>query len=108
MVTVNARHEVEQQTVKHLLDAIVLQLLSKKSMCGYEVIMAIKKSYGVYFGASTIYPMLSSLENKKLVESRWTAGCGRPKKNYSLTVEGQKKVQFTLNRLFMPAEDLNP
>jgi PadR family transcriptional regulator, regulatory protein PadR len=99
VATMNVRQEIQLENTKHLLDAIVLQLLSKRAMCGYEVIMAIKKTYGIYFGASTIYPMLSSLERQKLVEGKWDPNYKRPKKSYTLTPEGQKKVVFTLNSI---------
>ncbi len=107
MVAINVRQEVQLENTKNLLDAIVLQLLSKRAMCGYEIIMAIKKSYGIYFGASTIYPMLSGLERKKLVEGKWDLNFKRPKKNYTLTAEGQKKAQFSLNAFLVLGEDLN-
>jgi PadR family transcriptional regulator, regulatory protein PadR len=102
VVTMNVRQEVQLENTKHLLDEIVLQLLSKKAMCGYEIILAIKKTYGIYFGASTIYPMLSSLERQKLVEGKWDPNYKRPKKNYKLTPEGQKKVVFNLNSILIP------
>ena len=55
---VNAQKEVQVKLMKGLLDLIVLQFLSSQPMHGYQIITKIRKSFGVYFGPSTIYPLL--------------------------------------------------
>jgi DNA-binding PadR family transcriptional regulator len=52
--------------MKGLLDLIVLQFLSSQPMHGYQVITIIRKTFGVYFGSSTIYPLLNNLEKKDI------------------------------------------
>jgi PadR family transcriptional regulator, regulatory protein PadR len=81
--------------MKGLLDLIILQFLSTQPMHGYQVITKIRKNFGVYFGPSTIYPLLGTLEKKGLVKSLWNMDSERPRKMYSLTSEGQNMLNFT-------------
>lgn len=85
--------------MKGLLDLIVLQFLSTQPMHGYQVITKIRKSFGVYFGPSTIYPLLATLEKKGFVNSEWNMNNERPRKVYKLTTEGQNMLNFTEDSL---------
>ncbi len=85
--------------MKGLLDLIVLQFLSTQPMHGYQVITKIRKSFGVYFGPSTIYPLLGTLEKKGFVNSEWNMQGERPRKVYNLTNEGQNLLNFTEDSL---------
>lgn len=95
----NFQKEVQTKLTKGLLDLIVLQLLNSQPMHGYQIITKIRKSFGVYFGPSTIYPLLSSLEKKGHVESRWNMESERPRKVYELTSKGKNVLDFTENSL---------
>ena len=95
----NFQKEVQTKLTKGLLDLIVLQLLDSQPMHGYQIITKIRKSFGVYFGPSTIYPLLSSLEKKSHVESRWNMESERPRKVYHLTSKGKNVLDFTENSL---------
>jgi len=95
----NFQKEVQTKLTKGLLDLIVLQLLDSQPMHGYQIITKIRKSFGVYFGPSTIYPLLSSLEKKGHVESRWNMESERPRKVYELTSKGKNVLDFTENSL---------
>jgi PadR family transcriptional regulator PadR len=96
---VNAQKEVQTKLMKGLLDLIVLQFLSNQPMHGYQIITKIRKSFGVYFGPSTIYPLLATLEKKGFVNSEWNMKTERPRKVYKLTTEGQSMLNFTENSL---------
>ncbi|MCW3996048.1 MAG: PadR family transcriptional regulator [Candidatus Bathyarchaeota archaeon] len=87
--------EVSTKLMKGLLDLIILQFLSTEPMHGYEIITKIRKNFGVYFGPSTIYPLLSTLENKGYVDSEWNMNYERPRKVYKLTSKGQSMLNFT-------------
>ena len=91
--------EVQVKLMKGLLDLIVLQFLSSQPMHGYQIITKIRKSFGVYFGPSTIYPLLATLEKKDYVHSEWNMKTERPRKIYKLTNEGQNLLNFTENSL---------
>ena len=96
---VNAQKEVQTKLMKGLLDLIVLQFLSSQPMHGYQIITKIRKSFGVYFGPSTIYPLLTTLEKKGFVNSEWSMKTERPRKIYKLTSEGYNLLNFTENSL---------
>jgi len=91
--------EVQTKLMRGLLDLVVLQFLRVHPMHGYKIITSIRKNFGVYFGPSTIYPMLSELEEKRYVESRWDLEAERPRKVYQLTAEGQSLLDCTENSL---------
>jgi PadR family transcriptional regulator PadR len=95
----NIQKEVQVKLTKGLLDMIVLQFLNEQPMHGYQIISKIRKSFGVYFGPSTIYPLLSSLEKKGHVSSEWNMTSERPRKVYKLTSEGKNLLNFTENSL---------
>ena len=96
---VNNSKEVQVKLMKGLLDLIVLQFLSAQSMHGYQIITKIRKTFGVYFGPSTIYPLLGALEKKGYVKSEWNMSSERPRKVYRLTIEGQSLLNFTEDSL---------
>lgn len=95
----NPQKEAQVKLMKGLLDLIVLQFLNSKPMHGYQIITKIRRSFGVYFGPSTIYPLLASLEKKGYVSSEWNMATERPRKVYELTTEGHTMLNFTENSL---------
>jgi len=96
---VNNQKEVQVKLMKGLLDLIILQFLSTEPMHGYQIITKIRKSFGVYFGPSTIYPLLGTLEQKGYVSSEWNMTSERPRKVYKLTSDGQCMLNFTEDSL---------
>jgi len=96
---VNNSKEVQAKLMKGLLDLIILQFLNEQPMHGYQIITKIRKNFGVYFGPSTIYPLLGTLEKKKYVKSEWNMSNERPRKVYTLTTEGQNLLNFTEDSL---------
>jgi DNA-binding PadR family transcriptional regulator len=58
--------EIQNKLTKNLLDLIILQILEEHPMHGYELMVTIRKSFGVSFGASTIYPLLNTMDKKNL------------------------------------------
>ncbi|MEM3623539.1 MAG: PadR family transcriptional regulator [Candidatus Bathyarchaeia archaeon] len=96
---VNNSKEVQVKLMKGLLDLIVLQFLSSQPMHGYQIITKVRKTFGVYFGPSTIYPLLNALEKKGYVKSEWNMNSERPRKVYKLTSEGQNLLNFTEDSL---------
>ena len=95
----NLQKQVQTKLAKGLLDLIILQFLKTQPMHGYQVITKIRKSFGVYFGPSTIYPLLASMEKKGQVKSAWNMNSERPRKVYTLTSEGEKMLNFTESSL---------
>ena len=98
-IMTNFKKEVQTKLTKGLLDLIVLQFLDSKPMHGYQIISKVRKIFGVYFGPSTVYPLLASMEKKGHVESRWKMEGERPKKVYELTSSGKNLLGFSENSL---------
>jgi PadR family transcriptional regulator PadR len=98
-IMMNNSKEVQAKLMKGLLDLIILQFLNGQPMHGYQIITKIRKTFGVYFGPSTIYPLLGTLEKKKFVKSEWNMTTERPRKVYKLTTEGQNLLNFTEDSL---------
>ena len=96
---INGQKEVQTKLAKGLLDLIILQYLNQQPMHGYQVITKIRKSFGVYFGPSTIYPFMAQLEKKGYIKSQWNTDSERPRKVYTLTHDGQVMLNFTEDSL---------
>ncbi len=88
------RH-VEVKLMRGLLDLVILQFLKANPMHGYKIITKIRKNFGVYFGPSTIYPLLNILEEKGFIKSNWDLSCERPRKVYELTRNGEDLLCYT-------------
>ncbi len=90
-----SQKEIQTKLTKGLLDMIILQFLDQEPMHGYQIITKIRKCFGVYFGPSTVYPLLGSLEKKGYVKSTWNMDTERPRKVYEITHEGCTVLNFT-------------
>ncbi|HEX7483213.1 MAG TPA: PadR family transcriptional regulator [Candidatus Bathyarchaeia archaeon] len=101
MFKASSQKEASTKLMKGLLDLIILQFLSTKPMHGYEVITKIRTNFGVYFGPSTIYPLLGTLEKKGYINSTWNMDFERPRKVYCLTTDGQNILNYTEDSLNM-------
>jgi PadR family transcriptional regulator, regulatory protein PadR len=105
-MTNNYQKEVQTKLTKGLLDTIILQYLDQESMHGYQLITKIRKGYGVYFGPSTIYPLLGGLEKKGYVKSAWNMNTERPRKVYTLTNEGKNVLSFSESSLNLMCKNM--
>ncbi|MGD6810953.1 MAG: PadR family transcriptional regulator [Candidatus Bathyarchaeia archaeon] len=98
-MTNNCQKEIQTKLAKGLLDMIVLQLIDQQPMHGYQVITKIRKTFGIYFGPSTIYPLLANLEKKGYLKSEWNMDSEKPRKVFTITTAGQTMLKFTENSL---------
>ena len=87
--------KVQIKLMRGLLDLVILQFLNVEPMHGYKIITSIRQNFGVYFGPSTIYPLLRLLEEKGYIKSQWNLNSDRPKKVYALTPEGGNLLNGT-------------
>ena len=76
-------------------EMLVLKLLSRREMYGYEIVKAIQTETGetLTFGEGCIYPCLHYLEKEKLVTSERREVAGRSRNYYVLTVRGTKRLE---------------
>ena len=90
---------IQTKLTKGLLDLIVLELIENHPMHGYQIITSIRKSFGIYFGPSTIYPLLSQMEKKQYLKCEWDMSAERPRKVYALTNFGKSMLDYTSGSL---------
>lgn len=82
-----------QQWLKGVVDLVVLSLVSRLPMYGYQIVKELERRAGNYlkFKNGTVYPALLRLERRGLVVSRWfqvTKGKGR--RYYQITEKGRQ------------------
>ncbi len=99
--------KAEIKLVRGMLDVVVLGLLKENSLHGYGVITKIRQKFGVYFGPSTIYPLLSDLEKKGTIKSEWDLTHDRPRKVFTLTSEGNSLLNCVEQSLYRICNRLN-
>jgi len=85
--------------MRGLLDLVVLQFLRANPMHGYQIITSLRKQFGVYFGPSTIYPLLSVMEENGYIKSHWDLENDRPRKVYGITPQGAELLNCTEDSL---------
>ena len=85
----------ESQLLKGIAPVVVLQILSRGPMYGYQLCQAIEQRSEeiLSLGKGTLYPLLYNLEAKKLVTTEWqTAESGRKRRYYSITSKGKTEL----------------
>jgi len=82
---------VDKSLMSGSMTMLLLRLLAKKDMYGYEMIDTLrKKSNNVFeLKAGTLYPLLHGLERKGLLTSYEQEYAGKTRKYYSITKEGR-------------------
>ncbi len=85
----------ESQLLKGVTPVVVLQVLSRGPMYGYELSQTIEQRSAdvLTLGKGTLYPLLYNLEAKKLVKGKWeTTASGRKRRYYSITSKGEAEL----------------
>jgi len=85
----------ESQLLKGVAPVVVLEILSRGPMYGYELSQAIEQRSGeiLTLGKGTLYPLLYNLEAKNLVQAKWeTVDSGRNRRYYSITGKGKEDL----------------
>ncbi|MFD0589648.1 PadR family transcriptional regulator [Paenibacillus sp. GCM10027627] len=97
--------KINKELMKGSTVILILSLLGKKDMYGYEMTKEIElSSAGVFtFKEGTLYPILHTLEVERMVEAYWSEEGGRKRKYYRITDEGrrgldEKQKEWTLFR----------
>lgn len=75
-------------------ELLILQLLDRRPMYGYELVRAIEQSTSqvLEFGEGCIYPILHRLEADGLLASRRENVAGRSRVVYRVTASGKKRL----------------
>jgi DNA-binding PadR family transcriptional regulator len=58
-----------RKIVRDDLEAIILSMLQRKAMCGYEIIGAVNLEFNVLLSPGAVYPLLNSLQSRGLLTS---------------------------------------
>jgi PadR family transcriptional regulator, regulatory protein PadR len=84
----------ERELLKGIAPVVVLEVLSRGAMYGYELGEAVARRSGnvLTLGRGTLYPLLYNLEAKGLVRAEWqdAPGASRRRRYYSITSDGQE------------------
>jgi len=101
-------------------ELLVLRLLQRREMYGYEIVRAIGESTGkvIEVGEGSVYPILHAMEKNKWVSARRKTSDGRTRIYYRLTASGEKQLQKSagrwaeisaaVNRVLGPSHELEP
>ena len=91
---------MDTELLKGTLSLLILSLLKRRAMYGYELAATVKhETDGAFqWKAGSLYPSLHKLEKDGLIEARWEGKPqGRQRKYYHLTEAGEaalaEKVQ---------------
>jgi len=76
-------------------ELLVLGLLEKRSMYGYELVKAIRLATGdaISLGEGVVYPALHSLEKTGSLKSKRKPVNGRTRVYYSVSAKGHRRLQ---------------
>lgn len=91
--------KVSKELLKGSTVILILKILERRPMYGYEMIKDIERhSEGVFrLREGTLYPILHSLESQGMVESYWSSEGSRPRKYYRITDKGLGRLQEKQN-----------
>nr|WP_233168057.1 helix-turn-helix transcriptional regulator [Paenibacillus roseus] len=87
--------KVNKELLKGSTVILILSMLEKKEMYGYELTRELEShSEGIFnLKEGTLYPILHSLEADGWVEAYWQEAEGRKRKYYRLTRTGERHLQ---------------
>lgn len=87
--------KVSKELLKGSTTMLVLNLLEKENMYGYQMIKILsEKSEKVFeLKEGTLYPILHSLEENNLITSYWDESTGKKRKYYSITKAGKNLLK---------------
>lgn len=83
------------QLLKGNTDILILAMLEREPMYGYQMIKELERSSQGFFrlGEGTLYPALHRLERAGLVVGRWERlPSGQERRYYSLTRKGERRL----------------
>jgi PadR family transcriptional regulator PadR len=87
--------KVNKELLKGSTVVLILKMLEKQDMYGYEMIKDMEeRSGGIFvFKEGTLYPILHTLETEEWVQSYWQTHDGRKRKYYRITDTGRERLQ---------------
>lgn len=94
--------KLNKQLKKGILEIVILKLISKREMYGYEIIKYLEEESNKYYSLKegSLYPILYRLEDKKLIESfrkDYMEERKIPRKYYRITTLGIAELKQYLD-----------
>ncbi len=90
----NFRNEIVQRITKNLLDIQLLRLIkAHPSAWGYQIKKTMERDFHIKLGHGLLYPMLNMLEQRGFLNSTTQHECGRARKIYNVTKQGEQFLQ---------------
>ncbi|MFP3918060.1 PadR family transcriptional regulator [Lysinibacillus telephonicus] len=86
---------MDKEIMKGSIDILLLSLLNKRDMYGYEMVKTLKENSNELYNMSegTLYPALKRLEKKEWLISYWeNSESGGRRKYYTITEDGRKEL----------------
>lgn len=86
---------VNKELSKGSIGMLLLSILSKKDMYGYQMIKELEsQSENVFtLKEGTLYPLLHTLEKNGLLKAYWEQENGRKRKYYTITENGKEELK---------------
>ena len=86
--------KINKELLKGSTTVLILSLLNRKDMYGYEMIKEMEeRSKNIFsFKEGTLYPILHSLENENYIEDYWDSSNRKRKRKYYKITDAGKKV----------------
>ena len=87
--------KINKELAKGSTALLVLSVISKRDMYGYEIIKTIENASEEVFSLNegTLYPILHSLEADGSLEAYWCEAEGRKRKYYKITAAGLERIE---------------
>lgn len=87
--------KINKELLKGSTSMLVLSLLEKEDMYGYQMIKNLsEKSNNVFeLQEGTLYPILHSLEEKGYIDSYWDETGSKKRKYYTITKKGTNQLK---------------
>jgi PadR family transcriptional regulator, regulatory protein PadR len=85
----------ERELLKGVAPVVVLEILSRGRMYGYELSEAVEQRSAkvLSLGRGTLYPLLYNLEAKGLIKGEWDENeAARRRRYYTITGEGKAQL----------------
>lgn len=90
---------MDKEIMKGGIDILILSLLKKRDMYGYEIVKTLKENSNELYNMSegTLYPALKRMENKNWIKSYWdNTEVGARRKYYKITDLGTEQLKKKL------------
>lgn len=81
--------KMRETLVKGNLESLLLLILNKHNMCGYDIVSTIREKLGVLLSPGVVYPALHRLERYGLIKGKWSTR----KRIYILTDKGKSAIE---------------